>query len=279
MRCSSLFSLVLAGSAVLCLAWTSPARAGNIVSYLGAPNTLGFGGTTVNPGDLLDVDTGALVFDVFSTSPNIDAAHLLSDGTSLLLSVQTSMTLGGNFFLAGDVVTWDGTNSSARYTGTTLGTTGTDAVFLFNEGPSETLLFSSSASFTLDSQSFTSADLVLWDGSTASLFGDAPPITGGVVNARNIDAIHVLANGNVVFSTAQDGASITGLAGTIEDEDLILWDPVAMTASLYLDGTGLFDGPATADLDAVTFIPEPATAALLAAGLLGLGARRRRGRA
>ncbi len=82
-----------------------------------------------------------------------------------------------------------------------------------------------------------------------------------------------------MFSTGADGASTPGLTDPILAADLIRWDPVSETASIYLGGTDLFDGPTTANLDAATFIPEPGTAALLSAGLLGLGIQRRRARA
>ena len=78
------------------------------------------------------------------------------DGASVLVSTATSMSLGGNFFQAGDVVEWDGTTSSARYSRTELGNPNVDALFLFDEDlMSETLLFSSSGNFTLDGTPFT----------------------------------------------------------------------------------------------------------------------------
>ncbi len=279
-RALRLGTLALAGFAMLCLLSTSPAEAGRVVSFKGT-SSLAFGGTSVEPGDLLDVDTGTFVFDEYSSwPPDIDAGHLLGDGTSVLVSTATNMTLGGNFFLGGDVVEWDGTTSSARYTRTELGNPNVDAVYLFNEDlANETLLFSSTGNFTLDGQNFSADQLVLWDGSSASAFADTPPLTGGVALARDIDAVHILSNGDVVFSTAADGASLPGLADPILAADLVRWDPNAGAASIYLEGTDLFDGPTTANLDAATFIPEPGTAALLGAGLLGLAAHGRRRRA
>jgi hypothetical protein len=70
---------------------------------------------------------------------------------------------------------------------------------------------------------------------TASLFFD-----GGALfsNAReDINAAHVLSNGHIVLSTVGN-ARLGGL--TFGDDDLVDYDPVSDTASLFFDGGALF---------------------------------------
>jgi hypothetical protein len=92
-------------------------------------------------------------------------------------------------------------------------------------------------------------DLVLFDPSNneAELFRDMGTI-GGVAD---VDAVHLLPNGWIVFSA--DGAG-TFLTVPYQDEDLLLYDPILGTATLLFDGSAadkFNTGAAAANIDAV----------------------------
>ncbi len=86
-------------------------------------------------------------------------------------------------------------------------------------------------------------------------FGNATSIflsnnTTPVPTAANIDAFHVLSNGNIILSVeaaaGMDDGSGNRLA--IDDADIVLYDPVANSASILFDFSGLYAG----DVNAIT---------------------------
>ncbi len=98
--------------------------------------------------------------------------------------------------------------------------------------PGYELLFSTDGPAELAGLSFDDIDIVKFDASTSS----ASLVFEGASTSldRDIDALHVLPNGNIVFST-KDDASLAGL--NFSDDDLVEYDPVALTASMYFDGS------------------------------------------
>ncbi|NNL56457.1 MAG: DNRLRE domain-containing protein [Pseudomonadales bacterium] len=96
--------------------------------------------------------------------------------------------------------------------------------------PKPQLYLSTDNNSNLGGQSFDELDIVEYvpEAATASLFFD-----GGAANLdETMDAFHLLANGNILFSTDRDG-SIAGL--NFKDGDLVDYDPQADTASVYFD--------------------------------------------
>ncbi|MHC4160322.1 MAG: PEP-CTERM sorting domain-containing protein, partial [Planctomycetota bacterium] len=111
---------------------------------------------------------------------------------------------------------------------------------------------------------FGSGDLVEYNpiADTAALFFDANLFDG----SENIDAIHVLGNGNIILST-EGGATLGGLS--FADGDLVEYNPTTDIATLYFN-EGLFTNNADVDAVHAPTLPEPATVALLGLGFLVL---------
>jgi hypothetical protein len=82
---------------------------------------------------------------------------------------------------------------------------------------------------TLGGVTFRDGDLVLYDdvANTASLVFSEDNFTSD----ENVDAVHMIANGHILLSTAV-GAVLGGL--TLRDGDVVEYDPVGGTASLFL---------------------------------------------
>ncbi|MEE8474895.1 MAG: PEP-CTERM sorting domain-containing protein [Myxococcota bacterium] len=280
--------LMLQQTALLWVIWlgfAGPVTATTVVSYnddaLIIP-PLPFGSVSVRPDSLLDVGAAALALDgatVFSGLEDIDAAHRRADGQFIFSTVTTSF-INGTPFLDGDLVLYDPVLDSASiFFGESnfTGAVNIDAFFLFESGPDAgKFLLSTSASATVGGLSFGHGDIVLYDpaapaGTEASVFFPQSNF-GGTVGQRNVDAVDILPNGNLLLSTSTGGGSLAGL--TLREQDLVEWDGVS--ASQFLDGDGLFDGT-TADLNAATqvLIPEPGTSLLLGLSLFGLVAIRR----
>lgn len=92
------------------------------------------------------------------------------------------------------------------------------------------IVLSTSGSAELGGLSFEDDDLVLFDTSTnlATLFFDGDLFR----RDEDIDAVSLLANGNILLSTRSD-ATLGGL--DFRDGDLVEYDPFSATASLFFD--------------------------------------------
>jgi hypothetical protein len=96
---------------------------------------------------------------------------------------------------------------------------------------------------TLGGLNFEDDDLVRYDPAT-SLYLDGSTLFG--IPLPDVDAVHVLANGHIILST--EGNATIGVLNFGKD-DLVEYDPVADTATLYFDGA-LFSAT-DEDIDAV----------------------------
>ena len=118
-------------------------------------------------------------------------------------------------------------------------------------GPTaNTIILTTESSATLGGLDFTDKDLAEYNSfaDSASLFFDGNAL--GLAN--DIDAVHVLANGNIVMSAIN---SVTLGGVTAENEDLIEYDPVNDTATLFFDGSALMSSGST-DISAVYVLPD-----------------------
>ncbi len=95
-----------------------------------------------------------------------------------------------------------------------------------------TVVLSTDGSATLGGLSFDDLDLVEYDSSTdiATLMLEAALTT---LNSK-IRAVHILDNGHIVLST-RDDATLGGI--NFKNEDLVEYDPMTDTATMYFDGS------------------------------------------
>ena len=94
---------------------------------------------------------------------------------------------------------------------------------------------------------FEDEDLLEWNGSAFELLFDGSDHQLGRDKNRDINAVDVLANGDIVFSIKGDKENFGGI--NFEEEDLILWDGAAYSMFFEGDPNGL-DGMSE-DIDAV----------------------------
>jgi hypothetical protein len=223
------------------------------------------------PDDLFIVDTvadtGALLesIDGFTTTINVDGMFIRSDGR-IWLSTTGNATLGATAVLDGDIVEYDATTD----TGTVVFSESlfdddedVDALFVRSNG---NILLSTETPATLGGLSFDDSDVVEYNPNTdiATMFLLASSVFDG---DYDVDAFHVLHNGNYVLSTRQTGA-IGGVGFT--DEDLVEYDPVGGTASLLFVGDG-FTGQSPNINAAHVLVPIPAAGWLFGSALVLLG--------
>jgi hypothetical protein len=240
------------------------------------------GGLSFRNGDIVAYDdvTGiATLFfseDAFTSGDeSIDSFQLLPNGHYVLSSGGTA-TLGGLSFRDGDAVDYDPVNDIATlifsedlfFSGANL-----DGVQLLPNGH---LLISTVTSETVGGLGFDDGDIIDYDpvNDTATLFLDEDAVfsTGG-----DIGGFHLMDDGRIAFSTLDtETLAISGL--TMRNGDLVVYDPSDGSAFLLFseDAFG-----ADQDVDTIfvlTLVPEPASASLLALGLVVLAQRRRRSR-
>ncbi len=253
-----------------------PAQA-EIVLSTTAPATLGVPPLTFRDGDLVDFDrpteTATLIFneDLFGgNDEEVGAVHVFGNG-HIVLSTDSDAWLPGLGFEDEDLVKWDPVNQTATmfFHGDDwfAGEEDIDAACVLDNGH---IVLSTDADAKIGSLEFGDGDLVECDpasGMATLLFSEY------LFNSHNenIDAVHVLGNGHIVLSTVAD-AGLPGL-NSFEDEDLVEWDPVGQTASMFFEGDLWFTHDE--DVDAA-FIPEPTTLSLLVLGGVAVMRRRRR---
>ncbi|MDE0866601.1 MAG: DUF4347 domain-containing protein, partial [Rubripirellula sp.] len=158
----------------------------------------------------------AVLFDspAFSNDVMIDAIAR-SPGGNVLLSISTqTVVLGGVEFGSGDIVE-------------------------YNPESGDTSLFLKGSLLANGPDSF---------GNTTSIFlsSNATPEP----TAENVDALHVRSDGKILLSVEGTGGLDDGSGQrlSINDSDIVLYDPIANSASILFDFSGLYLG----DIDAIS---------------------------
>ncbi len=200
------------------------------------------GGLSYTSSDLAEynptTDTALLRLDgsAIGVSQKIDAIHLLENG-HILLSLDNSGSIGGLSVDKSDLVDYDPVANSASLVldGSAVFSgpnNDISAVYVKADGK---LILASAVSASLAGLSFQPEDLVEYDPATntASLFLDGSAI--GLIQA--ITSVHLLENGHIILSF-NNSETIGGLSVT--NDDLVDYDPVTDTASLYFDGQASF---------------------------------------
>jgi hypothetical protein len=267
-------ALVIFVVAVLSILFASPVGANTII--LSADSTETLGGLTFTDGALAEynpsTDTATLYFDenLFVGDEEIDAVHVLSNG-NIILSTAGDATLGGLTFGNGDLIEYNPTTdvgtlyfSESLFVG---GDEDIDAVHILDNG---NIILSTAAASTLGGLSYSEGDLIEYNPTTdvATLFLDGNLFDG----SENIDAAHILDNGNIILST-EGAATLDGL--TFANGSLAEYNPTTDIATLYF-AESLFSTNANVDAVYVTTLPEPTTIILLGLGsLIFAGCKRR----
>jgi len=171
------------------------------------------------------------------------AAAATPVNATIILSTDATETLGGLTFYDGDIAEYDpATDTATLYFDENLfgGDEDIDAAHILESG---NIVLSTGGAATLGGPTFADGDLIEYNPTTDTatlFFGE-----GLFGSDEDIDAVHVLTNGNIILSTI-DGATLGGLS--FGDGDLIEYNPTTDTATLFLDET-LFS--ADEDIDAV----------------------------
>jgi hypothetical protein len=265
--------LVIFAAAALSFALALPANA-TIILSTGANETLG--GLTFSKGALAEYDapsdTAALYIDggLFGGPADIDAVHVLGSG-NIVLSTVGSATLGGLSFGKGDLIEYNLlTDTATLYLDETLFSgvqPNIDAAYI---NGSSNIILSTTGNVTLGGLSFSKEDLIEYNPGTdtATLYLDGSLFSSGT---PDIDAVHELANGNLILSS--DGATTLG-GLSFGTGDLVEYNLGIDTATLYFAETNF---STAADIDAAYIsAPEPGTVALLGLGSLVFVLRKRR---
>ena len=182
------------------------------------------------------------------TLEDIDALHVLPNG-HIILSPETDAQIGETVVGDEDLAEYDpaiGTTTIYFRGNDHFSTSDEDinAIYVMDNGH---LLLSTTGNANLGGLNFGDDDLVEYDPATdtATLYLDG----GTLFNAstEDFDAVYLLSNGHILFSTQTD-AAIGGLA--IGEDDLVEYDPATGTATIYFDGNTLFNST-NEDVDAV----------------------------
>ncbi len=184
---------------------------------------------------------------------------------TIILSTDATETLGGLTFYDGDIAEYDpATDTATLYFGENLfgGNENIDALHVLASGNIILSTSNTKTSLLGGGLSFGNGDLIEYNPTTSSatlFFGE-----GLFGSDEDIDAVHILTNGNIILSTI-DGATLGGLS--FGDGDLIEYNPTTETATLFFDES-LFS--ADEDIDAVHIL-ESGNIVLSTGGAATLG--------
>jgi len=181
---------------------------------------------------------------------------------TIILTTNATETLGGLTFYDGDIAEYDpATDTATLYFDENLfgGDEDIDAAHILDNG---NIILSAEGGATLGGLGFADGDLIEYNPTTdtAILF-----FSEGLFGSdEDIDAVHILTNGNIILSTI-DGATLGGVS--FGDGDLIEYNPTTDTATLFFDES-LFS--ADEDIDAVHIL-ESGNIVLSTCGAATLG--------
>jgi len=265
--------LVIFALGALSILFASPVSA-TIILSTDASETLG--GLSIASHDLAEydplTDSSTLYFDgaLFSDWANIDAVHVLNNG-NIILSTKIGVTLGGLTFGNGDLIEYNPTTDIATlYLDESMFVGGNEDITSVHILDNDNIILSTADDAELGGLNFTNGELIEYNPNldTATLFFDNNLFSA----SEDIDALHILDNGNIILSTA-GAATLGGL--TFADGDLAEYNPTTDVATLYFAET-LFSTNANIDAVYINTVPEPATIALLGLGSLVFIGRKRR---
>ena len=138
-----------------------------------------------------------------------------------------------------------------------------DAVYVRDNG---NIVMSTLADAGLGGLSFGNGDIIEYNPNTDTatlLVAESDLFDDG---AGNVDAVHILENGNLLISALDTTETVSGIV--FNDGDVFEYNPLTDTASLYLSESVFTSTGLANDIDGFTLVPEPGTFGLL---LLSMG--------
>ncbi len=124
--------------------------------------------------------------------------------------------------------------------------------------PSVVLYFSLSSSATLGGVSIANEDIVAFDGTNFSLYFDGSDVGLG---SAAIDALAVISPTEILLSFTS-ALSVPGVAGTVDDSDIVKFTATSLgantagTFTLYFDGSDVGLTTSDEDVDAIELLPD-----------------------
>lgn len=164
-------------------------------------------------------------------------------GLEIALSTTSTNTLGGLTFRNGDVAHFDDVSGTTLFFSEDNFTGNVDVDALHYRAPTQTFVLSTESTSTIGGLTFRDGDLVEYNPltDTATLIFNEDLFASG----EDIDAVHILPNGNFVLSTTSN-AILGGIGFT--DGDLVEYNPLTAMASLFFSEANFGGGE---DIDAV----------------------------
>jgi hypothetical protein len=222
----------------------------------------------------IDDLAGGILIEDFGGLPDgadVSALHEELNGRLLFASDVSVALPGGVTARPDDVAVLVGGIYGIAFDGAAAGVPEGAAVDAVTIGPAGKTLLSFYVYFDLAGLNAVDEDLVSFDGAQFALAFDGS--AAGIDPALDLDGAAYAGGGRYALSF--DGAGELG-GVTFADEDVVTLTLVGSDMKLFYDGSAQHVRWPQSDLDAVA-LPEPATPAALAAGMLLLAALARRG--
>jgi hypothetical protein len=242
-------------------------EAGSTGQYLLTVTNLGPDATTV-PFTLTDIQPTGVLFTAASgagwSCATITPTLSCTFAGSLALNASTSLVLdvdvvgGINFNVTNTALVTAGAGNFDTVPGNNSATNITAIV-----GPpvasQERFLMSVSTPGNSTSigglSNFENHDLIIYDPATdeAIMFFDDSLVNGGRID--DINAVHLLKNGHIILS-ANDSSEIGSNNIAFEPWDLVRYDPILGTASVFLDGSTVFSSHEDVNINGVYVLDD-----------------------
>ena len=197
------------------------------------------------------IDVSAAPYGVPSAA-NLDGFARV-DATHFYASFSSDTTLPGLGAVQDeDVVYWNGSSWTLYFDGTPRGLTdpGEDIDALSVNGG--TLYFSTVGNTNPPGVAGTAddADIYSWNGTAFARAWDAS--ANGLAAGANVDGLIRADATHLYLSFGSTNTTVPGIAGGVQDEDVVLWN--GSTWSVWFDGTAVgLGGSDNLDLDAISF--------------------------
>ncbi|HNO79015.1 MAG TPA: PEP-CTERM sorting domain-containing protein [Phycisphaerae bacterium] len=204
-------------------------------------------------------------FDIGSGDTN--AVHYMPNG-NIVMSNLFNAQIAGLAFEDDDLVEYNPNTNTASllFDGSALFDSTAediDAVYVRDNG---NIVMSTLADAGLGGLSFGNGDIIEYNPNTDTatlLVAESDLFDDG---AGNVDAVHILENGNLLISALDTTETVSGIV--FNDGDVFEYNPLTDTASLYMSESVFTSTGLANDIDGFTLVPEPGTFGLL---LLSMG--------